>query len=152
MRVLRWIEAVSGILAGVAGGVAIAYLLTTPIYRGASCYVATPGEPPICVTSTATLLQINGATAIVDLCIVAVLLLGVAIPAVWHSLTGQRGAQWILWGSTTALLIFTLLGIFTIGAFLLPAAAFALIASLCALTWNLIRNQPTDGIMTPRHT
>ncbi len=60
----------------------------------------------------------------------------------WHSLTGQRGAQWIVWGSTIALLIFTLLAILTIGVFLLPAAAFALIASLCALAWPRIRNQP----------
>ncbi len=140
MRVLRWLEALSGILAGVAGGVAIAYLLTAPMYSGESCYVATPGEPPICVTHTATLLQVNGGAASVDLSIVAILLLAVAIPAVWHSLTGQRGAQWIVWGSTAALLIFTLLGIFTIGIFLLPAAALALVAGVCALAWPLTRS------------
>lgn len=80
MRVLRWIEALSGILAGVAGGAAISYLLLAPTYNSENCHIATPGEPPICVTSTATLPQVNGITAIVDLSIVAALLLGLAVP------------------------------------------------------------------------
>lgn len=151
MRVLRWIEAVSGILAGVAGGSAILYLLTVPTYRGEGCYVSSPGQPPICVTGTKTFLQVNGATAVTILSIVGVLLLGVAIPAVWHSLTGKRGAQWLLWVSTAAFMFFTLLAILSIGAFLLPSAALALAASICALVWPLAFNQAANGMM-PRHT
>ena len=137
MRVLRWVEAVSGIFASVAGGAAILYLLIVPTYSGEGCTVATPGEPPICVTRTATLLQINGVTAIVDLSIVAILLLGIVISAVWHSRTGRRGAQWLLWGSTAAIVVFTLLAMFSIGLWLLPSAALALAASICALIWPL---------------
>lgn len=135
MRVLRWIEAISGILASVAGGAAITFLLIPPSYSGASCYIANPGERPICVTRTETLLQVNGATAIVDLSIVAAVLLCLAIAAVWHSRTGQRGAQWVLWGSAVILTLFTFLAILSIGSLLLPSVAFALVASLCALIW-----------------
>lgn len=149
MRVLRWIEALSALLASVAGGVAIFYLLTAPVYSGAGCHVTNSGEPPVCVTSTATLFQVNGVTAIVDLGIVAVLLLGIAISAVWHSRTGRRSAQGILWSSTVALIVFTFLAIFSIGSLLLPGAALSLVSSLCALIWPLIHTHPADG-MTPR--
>lgn len=148
MRVLRWLEAISGILASIAGGAAIWFLLTAPVYSGESCTVTNSGEPPVCVTRTATLLQVNGATAIIDLSIIAALLLAVVIPAVWHSRTGQGASQWILWGGTAMLSVFTLLAIFSIGPWLLPSAALALVASLCALVWPLIRNHSTDG-MTP---
>lgn len=150
MRVLRWIEALSGILAGVPGGAAISYLLLAPTYNSENCHIATPGEPPICVTSTATLPQVNGITAIVDLSIVAALLLGLAVPAVWHSRTGRHGAQWTLWGSTAALASFTLLAILSIGALLLPSVALAIVASLCALVWPLTRNHSATSV-PPRH-
>lgn len=151
MRALRWIEAISGILAGIAGGAAITYLIIGPSYSQENCHITSPGEPPICVTGTATLLQVNGATAIVDLTIVAAMMLGIAIPAVWHSRTGQRGAQGVLWVATAALTFFTILAILSIGALLLPSAALALVASLCALIWPLARAHQTNG-MTPSHT
>src|SRR5258705_2252006 len=109
MRVLRWIEALSGILASIAGGAAITFLVIAPTYRGESCHVTNSGEPPICVTSTATLIQVNGTTAIVDLSIAAALFICIAIAAVWHSRTGRQGAQWMLWATSTILIVFTLL-------------------------------------------
>lgn len=133
MRMLRWIEAASGLLATLAGGIALVYLLTAPSYSGAGCHVATPGEPPICVAGTATLLQVNGAAAVVNLGIVAVLSLGVGLAAVWHSRTGRRGARTLLWGATAALALYTFLSILSIGALLLPSVAFALVACASAV-------------------
>lgn len=146
MRAVRWIEAISGILATVAGGVAIMYLLTAPTYSGEGCQATSSGEPPICVTRTATLVQINGATAIIDLSIAVVLFACIAISAVIHSRTGGRSAQRVLWGSTAVLIIFTLLAILSIGPRLLPGAALALVASLCALVWPLIHHHRADGM------
>lgn len=151
MRALRWIEAISGILACIAGGAAITFLLIAPTYRGEGCQVTNAGEPPVCVTRTATLIQINGATAIIDLGIVAVLFICVAVPAIVHSRTGRRGAQAILWGSTALLIVFTFLAILSIGALFLPSAALAFVASLCAIIWPQLRNHPANG-MTPRPT
>jgi hypothetical protein len=145
MRVLRWIEAISGILASIAGGAAITYLLIAPSYSGEGCHVTNSGEPPICVTSTATLIQVNGTTAIIDLSIVAILFACIAVPAVWHSRTGWHGAQWILWATTTILIVFTLLAILSIGPQLLPGAALAFVASLCALIWPQLRNHPATA-------
>lgn len=129
MRVLRWIEAASGLLAALAGGTALVYLLNAPSYGGAGCRVATPGEPPVCVAGTATPVQVNGAAAVVNLGIVAVLSLGVGHSVVWHSRTGRRGARKLLWGATAALALYTILSMLSIGALLLPSVAFALIAS-----------------------
>jgi hypothetical protein len=135
---LRWIEAVSGVLASLAGEAALVRLLTIPSYSGAGCHIATPGEPPICVTRTATLLQVNGAAAVVNLGIVAILSLGVGLAAVWHSRTGRRGARTTLWGATAVLALYTILSILSIGALLLPSVAFALVA--CA---SSVGHRPT---------
>lgn len=154
MRVLQWIEAVSGVLASIAGGAAIAFLLTAPSYSSASCQVSSSGGPPICVTTTRTLVQVNGSAAIVDLSIVAIVLLGVFGAVIWHSLTGQIVPLVMLCIFTAALTIFTLLALLSIGILLLPSMALALVASVCALIWSLVlpqpRNHRADG-MTPRH-
>ena len=151
MRLLRWIEALSGVLASIAGGAAIVYLLSVPTYAGESCRVDSSGEPPICVTSTATLVQINGSAAVVDLGIIAVLLAGIVGGAVWHSATGHRGARGILWGCAGVLTLFALLALLTIGRYLLPGVALAVVASLCALAWPRIpRRLPSN--MTPAQT
>ncbi|MGZ3584091.1 MAG: hypothetical protein ACXWP6_15800 [Ktedonobacterales bacterium] len=151
MRILRWIEAISGILTSIAGGAAITFLLIAPTYRGEGCHVTNSGEPPICVTTTSTFLQVNGSTAIVDLSIAAALFICIAIAAVWHSRTGRQGVQWTLWATSATLIIFTLLAILSIGPLLLPGAALAFVASLCALIWPQARNHPADTMM-PRHT
>lgn len=133
MKVLRWLEAACGILTSLAGGVAIVYLLTVPIYAGESCQAVSPGEAPVCVTDLrATLLRVNGATAVVDLSIIAILVLGVAAAAIRHSQTSQRGARRALWGMTGMFAAFTVLALFSIGALLLPSAGFALVA--CAFS------------------
>jgi hypothetical protein len=133
MKAVRIVEAASGVLAGLAGGIAIAYLLIVPAYATESCQVSAPGVPATCTRGTASLLQVNGATAIVDLGIFAALLLGVAVAAVWHGRTGERGGRTVLWVCTAALAIFTVLGILSIGGPFLPSVALALVASVSAL-------------------
>lgn len=133
MRVLQWLEAASGIFASVAGGIALVYLGVGPAYSTTGCHANAPGEAPICVTGTATLVQVNGRTAITLLSVLAALLLTITLGAVWHSLTDRIGARWMLWGGTGALTLIAVLGLLSIGIFLLPGVALAIVASLCAI-------------------
>jgi len=132
LRVLRLIEATSGILAALAGGAALAFLLFAPTYSTEGCHT-TDGAPPICVTRTATLLEVNGAAAVVDLSIVALLLLGVALAAVWHSGTGLPVPRIALWLFAAALAVFAILALLSIGVLLLPSVALALVACFASL-------------------
>ncbi len=132
MGVLRWFEAVSGVLAGLAGGAAVVYFLTAPTYSTAGCSIATPGEPPICTTGTETLIQVNGAHAVVLLSLVAALSLGVAVSAVWHSRTSRSGARRMLWFCALVLTLLAVASLPSIGVFLLPSVVLALIACACS--------------------
>src|SRR5260221_3715465 len=111
MKVLRWLEALSGLLAALVGGVGLVYLLIVPIYSGESCYI--PFTPPVCTTGTATFLQVTGTTGVVHLCLIAFMLLGVATAATWHSWTGRPGSRVVLWGFTAVLPMYALLAQFS---------------------------------------
>lgn len=65
--------------------------------------------------------------------IIIVLLMAIACAAVWHSLTGQRAARRMLWGSAGAFALLAVWAIASMGAFLVPSVALTLVASLCAL-------------------
>lgn len=133
MRVLRWFEAVSGVLAGLAGGAVVVRLLTAPSYSGEGCQSAAPGEPPTCVSSTATFIQVNGATAVVLLSIVAASSLGVAVAAVRHSRTSRSGARGMLWFCAWVLALVAIAALPSIGILLLPSVVLALVACACSI-------------------
>ncbi|HEV2236134.1 MAG TPA: hypothetical protein VGR57_05665 [Ktedonobacterales bacterium] len=133
MRIVRWVEGICGGLATLAGLIAVAALLNGPAYAGQSCTLQSPGQPPVCVSTTRTLVEVNGATAIFDLTLVVVLVVGVGACAVWHARGGRRGARAALWAFAVLLLAFALLSGFTIGLFLLPSALLGLLAALFAL-------------------
>jgi hypothetical protein len=133
MRSARWVESIGGVLAMLAGLAAVVYLLFGPGYASETCTIDSPGQPPVCVTATRTLIEVNGATAIFDLALVVILVMGVGIGAVWHARTGQPVARGVLWGCAVVLLVFAILSGFSIGLFLLPSAALALVAALASL-------------------
>jgi hypothetical protein len=134
MKIVRWLEALCGALVLVIGAWNIAHLLANPAaYRGEECQISSPSDPAICTTTHASFLQVNGTMGIVDLCIIAVLLLGVAGAAILHAWRGSHGARVTLWLLTAALVVYTVLTILSIGPLLLPSAALALIASLAAI-------------------
>jgi hypothetical protein len=76
--------------------IALASLVRTPIYSGEGCQLSSPGASQICTSSTTTLLQENGATAVIDLGLVTLLVVGVGIAGVWHSRMDQRRAEMVV--------------------------------------------------------
>ncbi len=140
MQALRWVEAASGVLASVVGG---ALFMRLPVgsshtMYSASCSGASQGGAP-CVVFTAesitpTLVQARDSTTVMLLSIIAVLLVAIASAAVWHSLTGRRTARRVLWGCAGAFALLAVWAFASMGIFLAPSVALALVASLCALT------------------
>jgi hypothetical protein len=133
MRGTRWMESIGGVLAMLAGLAAVVYLLLGPGYATETCTTDSTGQLSQCVRSTRTLIEVNGATAIFDLALVVILVVGVGISAVWHARTGRPAARGVLWGCAVVLLVFSILSGFSIGLFLLPSAALALVAALASL-------------------
>jgi hypothetical protein len=133
MRTARWVEGVCGTFAALAGLVAVIGLLVGPAYAGQSCTAPEPGQPMVCVNTTRTLIEENGATAIFDLALVVIIVVGVGTAAVWHARTGRPGARVALWIFAVILLVFSILSGFSIGLFLLPSAGLGLLAALASL-------------------
>jgi hypothetical protein len=134
MRIARWVEGVCGVLAALAGLAAVVWLLFgPPAYAGQSCTAPQPGQPMVCVDTTRTLIEENGATAIFDLALVALLVVGVGAAAVWHARTGRPGARVALWLCAVILAMFSILSGFSIGLYLLPSAGLGLLAALASL-------------------
>jgi len=138
MKVLRVLEATSSILASLLGVAPIVLLLFISSYTGETCTAAAPGEPASCTTSTATLLEVNGAGALLPLAIFFLLPLAVGIAGVWHSRTNAPGARVALWVVAATLTAFSCLAILSIGSLFLPSVAL----SLLACVFSLGRRQP----------
>jgi hypothetical protein len=120
----RW-EAACGLLAALFGFPGLAYVLFGPVYR----FESSSGQ-----SGTANLLQVGiQPSALIALCILVLGLIGVAVSAVVHSRTGDRGWRIVLWISTAVIVILTLLSLLSIGVFLLPSTLFALLASALSL-------------------
>jgi hypothetical protein len=133
MRIVRWVEGISGALATLAGLTAVVWLFFGPAYAGQSCSVGAPGQPMVCVNTTHTLIELNGAWAIFVLAQVGILVVGVGAAAVWHARTGRPSERIALWVLAVMLLVFSVLSGFSIGLFLLPSAGLGLVAALAAL-------------------
>jgi hypothetical protein len=134
MRIARWVEGICGALAALAGLAAVMWLLFgPPAYAGQSCTAPELGQPMVCVNTTRTLIEENGATAIFDLALVVIMVVGVGAAAVWHARTGRPGARTALWIFAVILLVFSILSGFSIGLFLLPSAGLGLLAALASL-------------------
>jgi hypothetical protein len=131
MKFYRWLEALGGVAVIVPGAWNIVHLLIYPAYTGESCQA--PPDPPVCTTTHASFLQVNGASGIVNLSIIACLLLGVSVAAILHAWRGSRGARTALWLFTVALVVYSFLAILSIGLLLLPSAALAVVTSLIAI-------------------
>lgn len=142
MHALRWVEAASGVCAGVVGAASMIRLApghSHLIASSASCHTASQSSAP-CVevtgeTITPTLVQAHCLSAVLLLSSILALLMAISCAAVWHSLTGRKAARGLLWSCADA---FTLLAVWAMigmgmDVFLAPSVALALVASLCAL-------------------
>jgi hypothetical protein len=134
MKVLRGLEAVSGLLAVVAGaGALVEVALFPPGFGVTRCGSGGPAQSGGCTTTTFPLVPVSGGGALVLFGSVAILVLGVGAAAVWHSRTRERGARTVLWGMTTLYAFVALpLSLFA-SPLLLASVGFAAVACACAV-------------------
>ena len=116
--------------------------VTVPIYSGSSTTMTSSGSERTTTTS-ATLLQENGTWALVLLTVPAV---AVVLTATLLSIEPRhRWAGWAAWGPVGLLGIVTLLGMLTIGIFLLPVDALLGTAVLVVNRGRVVATQPLSA-------
>jgi hypothetical protein len=134
MKVLRWLEAVSGMLAIIAGGAALVDLAAVPpTLQVTRCDAGGSAQSSGCATGTFTLLPVAGSGAVVLFGSIALLLLGVGAAAAWHSRTRLRRARTVLWGTTTLYAVVSLPLSLINSPLLLASWGFAIAACACSL-------------------
>ena len=109
-------------------------LSVVPVYRGATTRATSPGEPPAeTIMHSATLIEVNGAHAIL-LLLIPVLLTGMAVLAMHFA--GQRAIlrRCLLWLPAIDLLGFCVVSMLSIGAIYLPAV----VALLCGAAMDAV--------------
>lgn len=116
---------------------------TVPVYSGESTTVAGDGSQTTMSTS-ATLLQENGAWVLVLLSVPAVaVLLTAGLLAIEPR---HRWAVWAAWGPTGLVGIIAVLGMMTIGVFLLPVAVLLGISTLTVTLDPASTSKPVSGL------
>src|SRR5688572_18916696 len=115
----------TALAAGALGAalVAAGVFVFVDVYSSQSC-VAESGQAPRCISSSATLIETNGAG------VLALLAVPVALTAAVfaYTLLGGALARVVAWVATVVLGVGCILTGFSIGMFFLPAAALATIA------------------------
>ena len=117
------------------------WMVFGPVYQGVSVTAPMPGEPVGETTKhTRTLVEVNGLW-VLTLLLVPILLSGVSLLVIVFTRTGQARRRALLWTPTLALLVFCVVGVFSIGLFYVPVALALLVA---AITGSL-RGSPETG-------
>ncbi len=113
----------------VVGWLALAFFLSGPLYGSASSTIGPNGATVNSGPTTESLLQVGltGQAAVV-LAACVVLFGLVTVLVLVHIRTGRDGAWRLLVGVTIALLALVVLGAWTVGLWLVPGAALALLA------------------------
>jgi hypothetical protein len=127
----RRIELVCGVLGGALGLVALGVGLFAPLDMECTSLANQPG-PGDCVRMS--VVQSQGIASLqFVIALIAGLSLGILLFATWHSLARSLIALVLLWVCTVLLCFLTLIAIFSIGIFFVPADALALAASIIGI-------------------
>ena len=119
----------------------VIWLAFGPIYQGTSVVPVGPGETPNEPTRTsASLIEVNG-WQVLPILLVPAALTGLALLTVLFTHTGQARRKTLLWLLTALLLVFYILGSFTIGIFYLPSALVLLLTAIGVSTSRRKTNQ-----------
>ncbi len=121
--------------------VVVIWLAFGPIYQGTSVVPVGPGETPNEPTRTsASLIEVNG-WQVLPILLAPDALTGLALLTVLFTHTGQARRKTLLWLLTALLLVFYILGSFTIGIFYLPSALVLLLTAIGVSTSRRTTNQ-----------
>ena len=123
---MRRSELIAGVVAALLGVLGLGYALLGPTGSYSRSEVSRTGGSTT-TTGTTTLLEWQGIPPF--MIIMFVLVIGVAVTAYLHSRHQTRLALALLWGLSLLVVGGTLLSMFSIGVFLMPAALFALLAA-----------------------
>jgi hypothetical protein len=131
MRTIRGLELVSGWLSGIVGLLGLADFLFGPAYQyqsstGASGYMGAIEAGAI------------SAEAAVVLSVVALAFISVIVAATARASSGASSWRPLLWFATAVLLVFTTLGMLSVGLLLLPGTLLAVLT--CG--FSLIQRRP----------
>jgi hypothetical protein len=119
----------TGIAHGLACGVVI-WLAFGSVYQGTSVAPVGPGETPNEPTRTsASLIEVNG-WQVLPILLVPAALTGLALLTILLTHTGQVRRKVLLWVLTVLLLVFCILGSFSIGIFYFPSALALLLTAI----------------------
>ena len=137
---LRRLELLAGVLGGILGLAALGYALFAPL--GEQCTgSSTLNGQTIC--SPVSLAQAQGLASLsFAIMLFGGLSLGVAVFAVSHSLLQRPRLLVLLWVCAVLLCFATLLAMFSIGMFFVPADALALVA---CITGTIASQQPAPA-------
>lgn len=135
---LRRIELVSGLAAGLVGAAGLAYAVFGPTGRYQESSIGTDGTVTRAVTGSTNLLQegIEPATA-AFLVLAFVLFLGVAAGASLRADGHCQAGLLLLWSSVALLVVVTWVALASVGLLLVPGTLLALIA---ATTGSIVRS------------
>lgn len=132
MRVVRTIEGVCGVLAGVLGlaGLGIAFWAPGEV----SCTSTTTSEGATTQTChMVSYIAANGLSGVLPVIVgFAIVLVALALGAALHGWRGAREGRGMLWVATALLVFGNFLTLLSIGVFLLPSTLLALVASVLA--------------------
>ena len=106
------------------------WMVFGPVYQGVSVSATTAGEPAGEATRhTHTLVEANGLW-VLWLLLIPVVMSGLVLLAIALTVQGQTRRKALLWTPALALLVFCVVGIFSIGLFYLPALVALLVAAV----------------------
>jgi hypothetical protein len=141
MKKAHLVELICGLAAGAWGLLALAFFLFGPSYTGGSSgqtCSANPDGTTTCTTHPETIFHASALQLGLSpdarfwLSLMMLVLGAIAVSAMLHSRTGSATLRGILVACTSLLCFLTCLGIFSVGLFLLPSLALAIIASVAA--------------------
>jgi hypothetical protein len=136
MNTYRWAEAFSGLVATLLAIASLAYLLFGPAYN-----VTTSTGRNGAGSMLQTLQMHIQPVAIIAFCLLLVAIIGVSVGAVFHCRT-----QTVLWRnvlvfSVSIMVLFTLIGLLSIGPLIAPSALFAILALYLSYTNGTTRTE-----------
>ena len=106
------------------------WMVFGPVYQGVSVPATIAGEPAGEATRhTHTLVEANGLW-VLWLLLIPVVMSGLVLVAIALTSPGQARRKALLWTLALALLVFCVVGIFSIGLFYLPALVALLVAAV----------------------
>ncbi len=123
-------SAISTSIAHALAWIVFIWMIFAPFYQGESVTAVYPGEIPSEPTrTTATIVEVNG-WGVLPILFLPVFLTGLALLSFLRTHAGQTRRKLFAWVLAVLLLVFCILGSFSIGLFYFPSALALVLAAI----------------------